>query len=704
MMVFISTTIIFAQTQVKTTGIPADVKKVEKPEKNMKTQARTDTYTCDFEDIGDFELTFTPWSALDVDGLDTYGFTSVEFPHMFEPMAFICFNPATTTPPMTDDPEIQPHSGEKFGACFAAVPDGNQGNDDWFMSTQVTLGVGASFTFWAKSYTLDYGAERFNVGVSTTGNLPEDFTIISTSPYVEAPLEWTEYTYDLSAYDGMDVYVAIQCVSYDAFVFMIDDLVIDPGEDTPDCDNFDEFMPGDYIAVVDPTHWTTWSNDPGSGEDALVTDMYSFSPMNSIVTTGSSDLVRKFGSEDLTEGTWVFSFWSYIPDGYTGYWNLQKSLTPGVEWGLQTYCWPDGIGHVDANGADAAQFNFEFDEWWFTEVIIDLNDDWCELWVEGELVVEYPWHLGTFGTGTLYTLGSANLWAWNDEGTCMHYFDDVCFYEYVTPTLCIDFEDLEDFTLDFDPWNALDVDGLETYGFTSIEFPHNFEPMAYIVFNPANTTPPMTDDPEIQPHTGDKFGACFASVPSGGQGNNDWLISPLIMLGIDSYLDFWAKSYTDDYGLERFNVGVSTTGTNPEDFTIISASPYEEAPMAWTEFYYDLSEYNNQDVYVGIQCVSYDAFIFMLDDLCVFTTATGIETNKVNNLTIYPNPAQDVVNIMAGSNIQSVTIYNNIGQIVFVSAPENNEIQINTSTFDTGLYIVNIKTESGFETKKLMIE
>ncbi|HQB98537.1 MAG TPA: carboxypeptidase regulatory-like domain-containing protein, partial [Candidatus Cloacimonadota bacterium] len=64
-------------------------------------------------------------------------------------------------------------------------------------------------------------------------------------------------------------------------------------------------------------------------------------------------------------------------------------------------------------------------------------------------------------------------------------------------------------------------------------------------------------------------------------------------------------------------VGVSTTGTDPADFTIISGTTYVEAPIVWTEYVYDLSAYAGQQIHVGLQCVSYDAFIFFVDDFYV---------------------------------------------------------------------------------------
>jgi len=273
-----------------------------------------------------------------------------------------------------------------------------------------------------------------------------------------------------------------------------------------------------------------------------------------------------------------------------------------------------------------------------------------------------------------------------------------------TDSISCDFEDIADWALDFTPWIALDVDGLDTYGFTDYTFPGDFDPMAFICFNPATTDPPMTDDPEIQPHSGEKFGACMAAVPSGGQGNDDWFISKLTSLGVNSDINFWAKSYTADYGLERFNIGVSTTGMNPEDFTIISATPYEEAPAVWTEFNFDLSEYDYQEVYIAIQCVSNDAFVFMLDDIIINTTPTNINDNELSRLVMYPNPAQDMVVVKGNFFIEQISIYNNVGQMIFNQNDAGNSIIINTNDYKSGIYFVRIKTIEGYQTQKLIIK
>ncbi|MAE09284.1 MAG: hypothetical protein CL661_11060 [Bacteroidetes bacterium] len=188
-----------------------------------------------------------------------------------------------------------------------------------------------------------------------------------------------------------------------------------------------------------------------------------------------------------------------------------------------------------------------------------------------------------------------------------------------------DFESYDDFVLEFLPWTNVDVDLSTTYGMTGVDWPNAFAEQAFIIFNPSQTTPPVDD---IIPHSGDKIAACFAAT---SPPNDDWLITPLVGIGTGYKVSFWAKSYTADYGLERFRVGVSTSGVSPSDFTIISPGDYEEAPVDdWTEFFYDLAPYAGQSIYLAIQCVSNDAFILLVDDFYVGASKSAIVYNAVN--------------------------------------------------------------------------
>ncbi|MFO8145596.1 MAG: choice-of-anchor J domain-containing protein [Candidatus Syntrophosphaera sp.] len=208
------------------------------------------------------------------------------------------------------------------------------------------------------------------------------------------------------------------------------------------------------------------------------------------------------------------------------------------------------------------------------------------------------------------------------------------------------FETYTDFSLAFDPWVLVDVDQSGTYGMTGITWPNAYSAMAYMIFNPGATTPPVTD---AAPHGGAKMAACFASTTPP---NNDWMISPPITPEAGQFLNFYAKSYTDQYGLERFKVGISSGGTTPADFTIISGTNYVQAPTDWTNYSYDLSSYAGQSIRFAIQCVSNDAFIFFVDDVSVgdvpvrMDAPIAFEQNSgtIARNTGIPVPGPEVVN------------------------------------------------------------
>ena len=73
------------------------------------------------------------------------------------------------------------------------------------------------------------------------------------------------------------------------------------------------------------------------------------------------------------------------------------------------------------------------------------------------------------------------------------------------------------------------------------------------------------------------------------------------------------KSYDNTYGLEEYEVCISTTDDDPSSFTMVASgiAPVED----WKEVTVDLSDYAGQDVYVAIHCVSPNVYIFMVDDI-----------------------------------------------------------------------------------------
>jgi hypothetical protein len=74
------------------------------------------------------------------------------------------------------------------------------------------------------------------------------------------------------------------------------------------------------------------------------------------------------------------------------------------------------------------------------------------------------------------------------------------------------------------------------------------------------------------------------------------------------------------------------------------------------------------------------------------------------NVSIYPNPATDALNVVANTNIHRVRIINFIGQVMFNNEINNSSININTSAYQSGVYIISVETSNGVTTEKITIK
>ena len=96
-------------------------------------------------------------------------------------------------------------------------------------------------------------------------------------------------------------------------------------------------------------------------------------------------------------------------------------------------------------------------------------------------------------------------------------------------------------------------------------------------------------------------------------------------------------------------------------------------------------------------------------NLGLVATLAGINNNAVpenenTKVALYPNPANDAVNILAEGDIQHIAVYNFLGQQVeSFDMDGTNHFVLNTSNYATGVYMVNITTDKGSTTKRLVV-
>ena len=162
------------------------------------------------------------------------------------------------------------------------------------------------------------------------------------------------------------------------------------------------------------------------------------------------------------------------------------------------------------------------------------------------------------------------------------------------------------------------------------------------------------------------------------------------------------RSLTDQYGLDRFRIGIGTS-TDPSSFTIISSGNYEEAPTDWTQYEYDLSAFQGQTVRLGIHCVSNDSFVLQMDSFVVEGTL-GVDDFNTLDMSLYPNPVDgNYVTIQTPINgVKEVEVFDILGKRVLNTNLISNSLEI--SELNSGVYMVKVTVENQSKVSKLIIK
>jgi hypothetical protein len=209
-------------------------------------------------------------------------------------------------------------------------------------------------------------------------------------------------------------------------------------------------------------------------------------------------------------------------------------------------------------------------------------------------------------------------------------------------------------------------------------------------------------------HGGSRFGACFAaSTPP----NNDWLISPSLHIGAATWkLSMWVKAYSATYA-ETYNVGINTVGNTPANFTsfLNGTTPLVAPSTAWTLKEFPLSSYNGQNIYVGINCVSNDAFIFMIDDIFIGAPTNVEDQDYASGIILSPNPANSVFFLNFSDdafNNADIIVTDMNGRTVKTAKYTQTDvggIAIETNDMASGLYLVTVRNNNKVAVKKVSV-
>ncbi len=145
------------------------------------------------------------------------------------------------------------------------------------------------------------------------------------------------------------------------------------------------------------------------------------------------------------------------------------------------------------------------------------------------------------------------------------------------------------------------------------------------------------------------------------------------------------------------------------NFNVNAASAYAGFTSTgwWYEYYTgDSIEVSNVNMQLELQPAEYRIYTTTKLDLPEITSTVSLEelTNSVEELFLYPNPTQDVLNVKFSSDIQStinIKIIDEKGSVVMEKNPNTSDFQelvlsLNISDLSSGSYCILVKTDKGF--------
>lgn len=648
-------------------------------------------FSLDFEECADYSDDFSPWTMVDGDGLTPYESSDCDFPGEGEPIAFMAFNPSDAGFGLASA-----HGGERVGMSISPA---GETSDDWLISEQLSMGENSSISFWALSPKPGtWGNNSFEVLVSTSGNATGDFSVISGASAIEAPDTWTEFTYDLSAYDNQDIYVAIHHVSTDKFMFWLDDISINTEWTNPldaeftadnttvevgETVNFTDLStgaiaswdwdfgdgqtsetqhPGHSYASVGTYTVTLTVSDGSDSDTETKTDYITVTvpaPVAdfSATPTNTCDGIVQFTDASDNADTWEWDFGDGSSSNvqnpehtYTDNGTYTVSLTVTNDGGTDSYTQTD---YITVNIPDAS---------------IDAIGPFCENEAVVTLTAATPG--GTWGgngvTGNTFDPADAGP---GDHNISYEVSIGAC---TDTDTEIIHVDELPDISIDYvDPLCI--TDGAVTLAATPSGGTWSGDGVSGNLFDPASAG--------IGEHI-------ISYVVTNGACTADDAITVLVGSSPDVDVDV----------------------TNASSATASDGSATAEASNGLVPYSFEWSNGDTDATMEDVEAGEYSLTV---------TDAAGCETvadpvvidfsdfieDEESSFAIYPNPAEESV-FVRFTNIQAdrIELVNMLGQSILSKNVDKDIVQMDLSSLESGMYFISIEAGDSKTTRKLIIE
>ena len=185
-------------------------------------------------------------------------------------------------------------------------------------------------------------------------------------------------------------------------------------------ENFESYNVGDGIAEAGGSAWIIWESAQSTGMDAFVSAEAALSGEKSLklesddYAGGPQDVVLVFGEA----GAFEVTFNVLVPEGNSGYYNIQENAAPGLNWAFECVLSSTGLATYQVDDSLAIQTPFTTGQWVKITHRLDTETDLLQLFIDDAFVGQFPYDG--------LQLGGINFYAAGDQATPpTYYIDDI---------------------------------------------------------------------------------------------------------------------------------------------------------------------------------------------------------------------------------------------------------------------------------------
>ncbi len=299
------------------------------------------------------------------------------------------------------------------------------------MVSQNGVHVVGNFNGWNPATTelLDPdGDEIYSVTIQAASNEQLLYRFINGNDFASAEIVPTACAVG-DGYGGFVRSLTVESEDIECFTACFGSCTECPSDPCDEAIFCDDFEPYDNTMPLGPQSlfWTTWSGAEGGEEDGIISTEQANNGLQSLYIQGADpdggpqDVVLLLG--DSTSGRYQLDFWIYIPEGSGAFYNVQHIFVPNA-WELASRITFEVSGNaaLETSMGEGTTFEFDHDTWFKISQIIDMDNNWTGIQVDGENIYQWPFSGQPF---MINQLAAVNFYPLDD--THAFYIDDILF-------------------------------------------------------------------------------------------------------------------------------------------------------------------------------------------------------------------------------------------------------------------------------------